>query len=260
MLPVRKPRPSGLNGTRPIPSSRHVGTISSSMSRLQSDHSLCSAAIGMHGRGPANRVDGGFGEAEVADLARPRRARPSRRRSPRSGRRDRRGAGSRGRCSRCRGAATILRPTTARSPGVPFVTAGLPGSGTEMMPNFVAMTTSSRRPAIASPDGFFARVRAVDVGGVEQRDAEIEGMEDHVGGIDAFESAVGRGEGVPRGRTPLHELRREPVQRIRTAALLPLHHHFADALPQPRGVRRRVVGERGDDPLVPDSAARPSPR
>ena len=46
IAPVRKPRPNGLNGTTPMPSSRQVGTISSSSSLLHSDHSLCSAAIG----------------------------------------------------------------------------------------------------------------------------------------------------------------------------------------------------------------------
>ena len=43
---MRKPRPTGLYGTIPTPSSRAAGTISASMPRVHSDHSLCSAAIG----------------------------------------------------------------------------------------------------------------------------------------------------------------------------------------------------------------------
>ena len=44
--PVRKPRPEGLYGTKPMPSSRTVGRISSSGSRLHNEYSVCSAAIG----------------------------------------------------------------------------------------------------------------------------------------------------------------------------------------------------------------------
>src|SRR5215207_7903759 len=43
ILPVRKPLPSGLKGTKPIPSSRRVGRISSSGSLHQSEYSLCRA-------------------------------------------------------------------------------------------------------------------------------------------------------------------------------------------------------------------------
>ena len=44
--PVRKPRPSGLNGTKPMPSSSRAGRISSSGSRQNSEYSLCSAVTG----------------------------------------------------------------------------------------------------------------------------------------------------------------------------------------------------------------------
>ncbi|CAM5662297.1 hypothetical protein SALBM217S_05301 [Streptomyces griseoloalbus] len=44
--PVRKPRPSGEYGTRVTPRSRAAGTTAASMSRLNSDHSDCTAAIG----------------------------------------------------------------------------------------------------------------------------------------------------------------------------------------------------------------------
>jgi hypothetical protein len=45
-VPVRKPLPSGLNGTKPMPSSSSVGRISASMSRVHSEYSLCSAVTG----------------------------------------------------------------------------------------------------------------------------------------------------------------------------------------------------------------------
>ena len=45
-VPVRKPRPSGLNGTKPIPSSARTGRISASGSRQNSEYSDCNAATG----------------------------------------------------------------------------------------------------------------------------------------------------------------------------------------------------------------------
>src|SRR5664279_6510571 len=46
IFPVRKPLPSGLNGTNPIPSSSSVGIISSSGSRHHNEYSLCKAVTG----------------------------------------------------------------------------------------------------------------------------------------------------------------------------------------------------------------------
>jgi hypothetical protein len=40
IVPVRKPLPSGLKGTKPMPSSSSIGRIASSGSRHQSDYSL----------------------------------------------------------------------------------------------------------------------------------------------------------------------------------------------------------------------------
>jgi hypothetical protein len=40
IFPVRKPFPSGLKGTKPMPSSSSVGRISASGSRNQSEYSL----------------------------------------------------------------------------------------------------------------------------------------------------------------------------------------------------------------------------
>ncbi len=46
IAPVRKPLPSGLKGTKPMPSSSSVGRISASGSRHHSEYSLCSADTG----------------------------------------------------------------------------------------------------------------------------------------------------------------------------------------------------------------------
>ena len=46
IAPVRKPFPSGLNGTKPMPSSSSVGSTSFSGSRYQSEYSLCTAVTG----------------------------------------------------------------------------------------------------------------------------------------------------------------------------------------------------------------------
>jgi hypothetical protein len=46
IVPVRKPFPSGLNGTKPMPSSARVGKISASGSRHHKEYSLCIAVTG----------------------------------------------------------------------------------------------------------------------------------------------------------------------------------------------------------------------
>ena len=80
----------------------------------------------------------------------PGRARPSRRRSPRSASPGRRGAGSRGRSSRRRAVSGTPRRRSGRTPALPLIPRNSPCSP-RMFPNFVATTTSSRRPAIALP-------------------------------------------------------------------------------------------------------------
>ena len=45
-MPVRKPLPSGLNGTKPMPSSARVGSTSGSGSRVHNEYSLCTAVTG----------------------------------------------------------------------------------------------------------------------------------------------------------------------------------------------------------------------
>jgi hypothetical protein len=117
--PVRKPRPSGLNATMPMPSSRHVGTISSSMSRLHSDHSLCSAAIGC--TAAARRIV----STEASDRPRCRTLPADDQLGHRADGlldghvRCRGGVGSRGRCSRRRAGSTTPRPTYRTYSGVP---------------------------------------------------------------------------------------------------------------------------------------------
>jgi hypothetical protein len=69
ILPVRKPLPSGLNGTKPMPSSSSVGRISSSGARHQSEYSLWSAVTGWTAWARRMVWTPGFGEAEVLDLA-----------------------------------------------------------------------------------------------------------------------------------------------------------------------------------------------
>ena len=46
IFPVRNPLPSGLKGTKPIPSASKVGMISASGSRHHSEYSLWSAVTG----------------------------------------------------------------------------------------------------------------------------------------------------------------------------------------------------------------------
>jgi hypothetical protein len=46
MVPARNPLPSGLNGTKPMPSSARVGMISASGDRHHSEYSDCKAVTG----------------------------------------------------------------------------------------------------------------------------------------------------------------------------------------------------------------------
>src|SRR3954467_12198213 len=69
IAPVRKPLPSGLNGTKPIPSSSQRGRISASGSRHHSEYSLWSAVMGSIEMCAADRLHAGCGQAEVLDLS-----------------------------------------------------------------------------------------------------------------------------------------------------------------------------------------------
>jgi hypothetical protein len=53
----------------PMPSSRQVGSILSSMPREMTEYSICRSADRMDGCGAADRVGADFGKADVADEA-----------------------------------------------------------------------------------------------------------------------------------------------------------------------------------------------
>src|SRR5262249_12568337 len=68
IVPVRKPLPSGLKGTNPIPSSSSVGRISRSGSRHQSEYSLCKRRHRLHGVRAADCLRARFRQPEVLHL------------------------------------------------------------------------------------------------------------------------------------------------------------------------------------------------
>ena len=69
IVPVRKPLPSGLNGTKPMPSSSSVGRIS--VLGLAPPQRIFALQRGdrLHRVRAADRLHAGFGQAEVLDLA-----------------------------------------------------------------------------------------------------------------------------------------------------------------------------------------------
>src|SRR5258706_2412233 len=70
IFPVRKPLPSGLKGTKPIPSSSRVGITSASGSRHHSEYSLWSAVTGLNGVRATDRLYTSLGKSKVLNLAR----------------------------------------------------------------------------------------------------------------------------------------------------------------------------------------------
>ena len=146
--PVSIPRPSGLYGTRPMPSSRQAGTISSSMSRLKSDHSLCRAAIGWTAAARRTVSADASRQAEVADLAGLDQLGHGADGLLDRARSGRGGGGSRGRCGRCRAGRARRRTPGARTRGRRRTPRPLGVVRVEVMPNLVAMTTSSRSAAM----------------------------------------------------------------------------------------------------------------
>ena len=69
MVPVRKPLPSGLNGTKPMPSSSSVGKDLFLGSLPPQRVLALDCSHRKHGVGPADRAGGCFGEPPVLDLA-----------------------------------------------------------------------------------------------------------------------------------------------------------------------------------------------
>ena len=151
-VPVRKPRPSGLYGHEADAELAHVGRICRPpASRAQSEYSVCSALIGWTACARRIVSGRGLGQPEVADLAL----------------RDELGHRADGLLDRRVGvdavlvvevdvvdaeaaAATRRRPR-ARTPASPRMPRDGAVRRRGRLPNFVARTTSSRRPAIARP-------------------------------------------------------------------------------------------------------------
>ena len=67
--PRQEPAPERRVGDEPMPSSRSVGRISSSTSRVHSEYSRLHGRDRVHGVRAADRLGAGLGEADVADLA-----------------------------------------------------------------------------------------------------------------------------------------------------------------------------------------------
>ena len=163
--------PSGLNGTKPIPSSSSVGSTSVSGSLHQSEYSLCTAVTGWTAcarrmvfapaserpkcltlpspdqllDGARHLLDGHVGidavlveEVDGVDPEPPERG--------------------------LRDLPDVLRPAVEPSPP----------SGSILNPNFVAMTTCSAERRERLADELLVRERTVDLGGVEERDAAFD--------------------------------------------------------------------------------------
>ena len=156
-----------------MPSSRTVGRISSSGSRVHSEYSVCSAVIGC--TACARRIVAGAASDSPRWRTLPARDQLGHRADGVLDRhaRDRRGAGSRDRCGRRRAAAAKRRRPARTYSGLPLMPRNAP-SAPRTLPNLVARTTSSRRSRDRAADQLLVRERAVHVRGVEEGDAEIE--------------------------------------------------------------------------------------
>ena len=159
--------------TKPMPSSRQVGRISSSTSRIQSEYSVCSAAIGW--TACARRIVAGAAsrQPEVSDLAVLHELRHR----------------ADGLLDRDLGVDAVLvvevdvvdaealaamrRTPCGRTPASRRCR-GRCRRSSRTLPNFVASTTSSRRSLDRLADEPLVGERAVHVGGVEEVDAEVE--------------------------------------------------------------------------------------
>ena len=117
IAPVRKPLPSGLKGTKPMPSSSSVGRISCSGSRHHSEYSLCSAVTGCTAWARRMVCAPASDRPKCLHLALARSGPSPRPRRPRSARRDRRDAGRTDRCDRSSAASARPRPPPGCAPG-----------------------------------------------------------------------------------------------------------------------------------------------
>ena len=172
-----------------MPSSRSSGRSSSSGSRLHSEYSVCSAATGWTAWARRIVVGRGLGQADVEDLALGDQLgeRPDGLLDRAC--RGRRGAGSRGRCGRCPAAAVSPRRRPGRCRGCCRWCRGRRRRGRR------GRTWSRPRPRRAAAeraaDELLAVERAVDLGGVEVGDAEVERAVDGADRLVVVEAALG---------------------------------------------------------------------
>ena len=128
ILPVRKPAPSGLNGTKPMPSSSSAGHAVCSGSRSPQRVLALDGGDRLDGVGATDRLRARLGQAEVLHLALLNQFLDGRRRRPRSGRSGRRDADTAGRScptfsrfsiasTTCRMCSGRLSTPAARRPG-----------------------------------------------------------------------------------------------------------------------------------------------
>ena len=175
-VPVRKPLPSGLKGTNPMPSSASVGRTSGSGSRVHSEYSLCTAVTGCTACALRIVAGAGLGQAEVAYLAGPYQL----------------ADGARDVLDRHVGVDPVLVEEVDR------VGAQAAQGGVGDAPDLLGSAVESDGLAVLDApaelggdhdlvadrgerftDEFLVDVGAVDLGGVEERDAAFDGAADH---------------------------------------------------------------------------------
>ena len=178
IVPVRKPWPSGLNGTKPIPSSSSVGRISC-LGLPPPERVLALERRDRLDRvRAADRLDARLREAEVLDLALLRSAPSPPRPRPRSAPPGRRGAGRRGRCASVLSRLSEASATSLMCSGRLSRPGLLDRLGRCLKPNLVAITTWSRNGRQRLAHELLVRERAVDLGRVEEGDAALDGRAD----------------------------------------------------------------------------------
>ena len=114
--------------------------------------------------------------------------------------------------SRCREPSTAARILAGLLSGTPG-----PRPVCEMTPNFVATTTSSRRPLIAWPTQLLAVERAIDLGGVDMGNAQFERPVDGADRLVVVQSSAG-GVGAGHGHGSRGRCGRRPVPPGRCAS------------------------------------------
>ena len=186
-----------------MPSSRRSGRISASRFRSHSEYSLCSAEIGWTACARRMVSRARLGQAEEPHLALRAPGPPWRRRRPRSAPPGRRGAGRAGRCGPCGGGgASLHRLADVLRPAVEPAALAAPRSASRTW-------WRSRRgracPRARVPSSSSLRERPVDLGGVEEGDAQLEGAVNGGDGLGLVRPRRRPGSSPcspARGRTP----------------------------------------------------------